>query len=501
MFKQIISLFLFQNINCFFTEIKGLLKPRGWDTTFKWEIEPEKFYWFELANRIYLAYFNNSSKYHSNPYLLFIVIPEARREDCYIPEFCCLLKSAFDRFYLTSAFLSLLPNKKNAVHYQVLVRIEDMKIEGEIQLGDKTTFTGKNFKLKGFNLCISLLNSVEIGTKRWHRFYKVKDYFYGLFVETYYVIYRNDSGESETAVLLKTADLVEMSLIKFQTNSVQGEVFLTENENIFEINPKKDTFHHTYNFHVIKMDWSESNYIICFDLEQSGDLEFQSIFEKNKPKEEEVEMPLTKRLSQVGQENYLVKDTKSEKVVVETPSYFIGKKLEVSKLVVPFRVIVSKPNGLSEAQVVFRMYDFNHKQNHFWFFTTKKHLVCFDYFVKNGKLFFIITDKPKELGYVSITDPVKVVETFKETEMKGVLEFLNGTVIFDRNSAITLTGYDPGVEERETNSASEKRFKSVCRRHRNKIVFLLTGLVLATVCFFIKRTNPRFKKKIKQKHK
>ena len=251
MFGQVVSLFFLRNINCFFTELRDVLEPSGWETASAVEINPDNFYWFGVGNRICLVYFNNRLKHHRNPYLLFLTVPGVRSEDWCSSETYQLLVSAFDNFYKTSAFLSLLPNQQNTGYYRFSAMI------GDVWTGNKTTFVGKNFVLKSFTGCVSLLVAVEIGTKAWRRFYKVKECFYGLFVETYYVSYHNLFGNARTNVLFKTADLIEMSFIKFWTELVGTEVFLAGKENFFKIDPKKDTFLYAHNLYAFKTSWSE----------------------------------------------------------------------------------------------------------------------------------------------------------------------------------------------------------------------------------------------------
>ena len=183
MLRLNIILLLFRNRNCFYATFKGFAESSISETTLRPEIKPKVYYFFELENGFYLAYFDNTSEHHENPFILLLMIPEAQDKEWSDPDSCQLLTTAFDEFYKNSAFLSLLPSEQNQKYYRILATIKNVTIKGEFYLGNNgTSFLAKGFALQRFIDCVPLLNSVKIGTLSSNHFYKVEDILYGLFV-------------------------------------------------------------------------------------------------------------------------------------------------------------------------------------------------------------------------------------------------------------------------------------------------------------------------------
>ena len=139
-----------------------------------------------------------------------------------------MLTSAFDNFYKNSVFFSLLPNKQNRNVCKFSPTIINFTINGEIRLETSSTAINTNFMLIKVKSCISLLETVKVGTRSWNRFYKENDKCYGVFIEIYYLLYKNTSDQSNIITLFRTADLTEVGLVLFQTTYVEGKLFLND---------------------------------------------------------------------------------------------------------------------------------------------------------------------------------------------------------------------------------------------------------------------------------
>ena len=451
-----------------------------------------------MANRFYLVYFDDSSEYHEHPFLLLIENPEARDKDWSDLESCRLLTASFDEFYKNSAFLSLLPNERNKKHYKLLVTIKNVTIKGELHLGhNRTIFVAKDFALRRFTGCASLLESSKIGTVSLNRFYEVEDRVYGLFITACYILYQDPFASPKLATSFRTGDLAEMDFLVFRVNSVQGKIFLISKDEFFAVDKKRKLFYHPHNIYNFKLASTAHYFNIIFESRTNMNQPFRFFAGLKELNDKEIEMPVLQRLSQIDKRVYLLRCVESSKITVEVPSYFFGQELTISKLVVPFRFNIENEDRVIETQVIFGTYNFDRKDNSFWFCATKKYLIHFDYFIEGKNIVFIVTKviDPTTDAFVPISTDSS--ELYKGTRSRGGLPFLNGTLVYNGKTALTLK-----ESETNTNPVSEEGIKYLCKKHKNKLLFLLTGLALVVVCLFIKRLfYPNIKKKLKQRRK
>ena len=256
------------------------------------------------------------------------------------------------------------------------------------------------------------------------------------------------------------------------------------------------------NMYSFQTEWSEEM-VIYFALHENKKQPFQLLVDFKELVEEKVKMSAVQKLLRVDQKVYLFRCEDSTKITVEVPSYSFEQELEVSKLVVPFIFVIDKLSGLVETQVIFEVYNFDYKDNYFWFHTTtRSHLIYFDYFIKNKNLVFTITKVTNSVNNVLIATPIQSLELYIGTEMKRILNFLSGAIIHSQNTKVIVTECGSNAEEQKAILVPEKGFKYFCKRHKNGIFFVLISFTLLILYFFTKRLfYPNLKKKLKQKRK
>ena len=499
MLKKLFSLFFLQNIYCFFSEIEAITGSKDLDMSLGKTMTLKKFYWFKLENKYYLMHFNRALKDHENPFLLLILIPYVQNDDWFSPTDCQLLTLSFENFYENSAYISLLPNEQNRTYYKVVALINEARIEAVVHLGETITFVGKQFALQSFTDCPLLLKSIKAGTISWECFYKEegKDSFYGLYIESYYIIYRNSSKSTKTVPFLRIGGLTDISFILFETKSVQGNLFLTGNDDFLQLDAKKTLFCIRQNIYTFEMFWSDE-FFIQFPSQEGSNK--QMTFHAKDTRLFEVDIPVIKRLTQIDQKVYLIKNIVSEEIKVEIPVFLFGQKVELSKLVIAFRIIVQKPNGLLQHQLFVNVYNFTNKENCFRVSSEEDYFISFGYSIENEKLIFIITNAKDSNDNSLEVSSVKDIETAGEG-MKRKTSFLSGAIIWDPDTKVTLTGSKYKAEKQDIKQISDNGLKYFVKKHKNKIIFLLVTLVLLVICFFVKRGFTYHKKKIKQKRK
>ena len=494
MFETIFSLFILQNINGYFTEIEGEFKSTDSDTSLETNLESAGYYWFELQNKIHLAYFNNSSNHHETPFLLFVRVPHGQT------AFCSRLVTAFNDFYKTSVFLSLLPNEQNLNYYRILAQIEDVMIEGKVHLGNRTTFVA-DFTLKRFTDCPLIINSTQIGTRSWTHFYKVEDSFYGLFIGVYYIIYRNPSETSNIVAFFSIGDLFEASFIKLRTHFNQGKVFLISENNLFEVESKEYLFYSEQNVYGMKMPWSKEEFYISFDERENMVKQFSFSLGHERLNEEDVKMFAIERLSKTGRTVYLIRNTDSDKIKIEIPTYSFQQYLKTVKVIIPFKIVVEKPSDLFSVQILFKVCDLSLETNFLHFYAPNEHFLQIDHFVENGHIYFIITNAMDENGKTLAIKSVKEKEAFKGTEMLEVSRFLNGAIVCGQSVVLTPTEDQKNTTERRIKPVSEKDTKNFFSKHKKKVILFVIILILLVVGLFSKLIYPECRKKINQQRK
>ena len=137
-----------------------------------------------------------------------------------------LLIKAFNNFYETSAFLSLLPNEQNRKFYSIFINIDNRPIHGWAKLEGSTLFMFLHFPLQKLVNHNPLLEQTKICTLSWYCFYKVKNTYYGFFMKTYFIFYQEQNAHAESVVTFRAADLNEPGNLFFTPNVHRGKVFL-----------------------------------------------------------------------------------------------------------------------------------------------------------------------------------------------------------------------------------------------------------------------------------
>ena len=113
-----------KQIGCLFLEIEGVREPLDSQISLKTEILPMEYYWFEWKNRIYIFRFDNTLRFHENPFVIIILVDKMNDETWFDLENYRLLETAFDNFQKNSGFFSLLPHKPNNNFYDFFFRLK-----------------------------------------------------------------------------------------------------------------------------------------------------------------------------------------------------------------------------------------------------------------------------------------------------------------------------------------------------------------------------------------
>ena len=145
--------------------MEGISVPFAFEKQQTFDIMAGKYYWFEFENEVFLLHFDNKLETHENPFLVFILVEDAKNERWHETENNQLLITAFDDFFITSTFFSLLPNNENRKYYNFSVNTDyNIRLDEEIKLdGTNISITPDSILIKLTNF-VSVLQQVKIGT-------------------------------------------------------------------------------------------------------------------------------------------------------------------------------------------------------------------------------------------------------------------------------------------------------------------------------------------------
>ena len=505
----IFYLFFLKAIKCPYKELRGFSESTTRNKKFSLEIKRKTFYWFECTTKLYLLYFDNSLEFHERSFLFIVVIPETTSKGWSDQiNYCQLLLTAFDNASQTCSFFSFWPNEQNVKFYKFSAQNLDVAVEGELVVNNTSTFVNTDSVLTKISSCTSLLETVKIGTKFWNSFYKFEDTFFGLFIETYYILYQSTDERSKTVNMFRIADLIKVGYIWFQTSSVKGKVFLSSNEHSLEINFKQNIGVYERNKYTLQISFPFLSKIsIVFDLEENKTQNFL-FFLNNKKLCEYVLIPEIEKLPQVGKRFYLIENEWQEKLTIEVPVYYFGKKVEMSKLIFMFKLIKGEVGKFSKPHVFSEILNFNVEENYFSiYYERETYWIYFDYDAKDKHIFFKII---KVDSSTNNNLSLKVKETtrcYKLKKRNKVPLFLNGAIIYDKQAFIKITKFGLTKITLTNSEYSHMEFQI---KSKNQIVCCLVVLIFLTVCLFIwlvyqskkiKITNKkgRFNKMKKQK--
>ena len=484
MFCVTTFIYFFQNTKTFYREIEGTFERVNTHQFTTLKIETGKYYWFEFSNERYLFIFDNNLQFNKNSFILFVIVPMAKSKSWPDLEGDQLLISAFDNFHETSAFLSLLPNEQNRNVYSIFININNRLIYGWAKLEDDALFMSPNFPLQKLTKCSALLEKTKIRTISWNCFYKVKDTYYGFFMKTYFIFYQERNEHVENIVIFKAADLSELGYLVFTLDIHGGKVFLNDKDDFLWINRPTSIMPVEPNKYRLGGLFSVSTFDIIFDLEKDKIEEFQFLV-KNPLLRENTEIPLIEKLPQIGKNHYILNEDHKKRFILEVPVYFFRRKLEISKLIVVFWFIIEHLHESPTAEGYFQLYDFTKTENIFSFRPTGSCRVSFEYFVENES----VTFKPTNITFVGIRKEfltlTKVKKTFDITEKEiGILKFVNGAIIYDPNSIVTL--FRPETyKERQIEPELESKYKELKKKGK-KLVYMLMGFILVSVCLLVR---------------
>ena len=498
MFNYLFFLFLFllQPTNCIYIEVRGKAEANKSLHFVSAVIEPGKYYWFEVAENIYLVYFDINSKLHKNPFILIMAVPRAKKTQWPFLENERVLVDAFDDFDRTSTFISLLPNKQNNIHYSIMLEFEDAEIHTDVELGTTIVLKGYGFCLEKVIDSVPLLEHAQIGTKTWSIFYQEGDHYYALFAEVYYVAYKETVERPNALTSFRTAELIEVTVIKFQTNTEHGQLFLSNESRFFEIDTNKNAnmyFKNSYSF-LVSFPFSVCGLIFPVEADKTQQILF--FFAKTKLSKQ-AKRPAIEKLTQTGASVYFLEKNSEKAIELEVPVYFFGQSREVSRLVVLFRFVLVKQNNVVEVYTFFRTYDFAKKENVFYFQVVEDCWLFFDHFIENGKVFFKLTKMVKLKEKDSVFVPAEVGETCDVIEKDNVSAFLNGAIIYDPQSVVLLTSSVSYAKMDKRTSDLKNGSKSLGQKYKIGSLCLLLLFLFFAGLFFVRR----FRKKLAKKKK
>ena len=440
---RIFFLFFLKDTDCFYGELEGALNATKEENWIGSKIETKTFYWFEAKNKTHLFYFDNSLEFHKRPFFLLILVRWANDNDWPISANCQLLSTTFDNFYKDSVFFSLLPNEQKRSFYRFTVEIQESVVDGEVELKEEEEETSivSDFELKKLTSCASLLRTVKFGTISRSRFYQGEDELYALFVETYYVLYKNVDESSTTENLFRTADLVEVGYVLFRTAAEKGKVFLTGSADTIMINFTQNVSgneRNSYNLKDYFLFLPENS--VAFEFEESKEQQFD-FFINNRMTDKDLGTLLIEKLPQVGTKHYLLVFSSDNVVGVELPIYFFGEKLEISELVFVFKLArIKKFGGLSEARVFFTIFDFYKESNSSWVrYDGTTYAVYLNYKIERGSISFGISNIRMEVSTEYILTEKETTKINEPIKRKTTSDFLGGAIIYNKDTTLTLT--------------------------------------------------------------
>ena len=486
-------MFFLGTLRGLYKELEGFERSNIQKRNFNSNIEPKIYYWFKFGSKNFLLYFDNTLDFHRRPFLLFLVIPETKYIDWSTKNGCQSLKNAFDNFYETSAFLSLLPNEQNRDFYKISITILDSTIDGELGLEFSSISVNFDFTLIKLNNCISLLKTVKIGTMSWNRFYKENDKSYGLFIETYYLLYQNTIDQSNTAILFRTADLIEVGLIVFQTISVKGKVYLSDTNKFFKTHSQLNVRAHGTNKYNLEI------YTVIFELLENKRKPF-NFFVDGKEPSKIIGKPLIGKLPERKQRTFLLENQSKEKLEIQVPGYFLDRKLEGMDFFIRIKLIYGAFKKDPEINIFFRKLSLTglvYFWIHFSSYRNSYTIIFFNYEVKDGSINFKITKvlfpSTKETFY-----PLGNVETYEPIKNNTLSGFLSGAVLPDQKS-ISRTKSDFSPKEYKTIFGGLTHTLLSDNKQGSKSIYLLMIFVLVAVFIFLTGLFCFFKRRVSQR--
>ena len=349
MITWIIFTILLKNLNFPYIEIEGKLDTFMSERHHSFNINSGKYYWFEFENKIHLLYFNNNLETHENPFLLLILIIDAKGKRWYEAENNQLLLTAFDNFHTTSAFFSLLPNEQNRNCYEFMAEIYfKQKLYGEIKLTNTIIFINLDYRLNELENYNLLLQHVKVGTLFWHRFYQLENLFFELVLETYYIVYQEDLRNLYTNSSFRVGSLVEISLGVFEVLFVREKVFLKNRQFFFELYPKKNSCLSLRNAYYSSHFFTNSSVRIQFDFKEDERQQFKFFFEETLMDAWETGELYTEGLLHIGQRTYVFRNDLQEIITVEIPTYDIRGIDNISILLISLKFVTETLFGSPE---------------------------------------------------------------------------------------------------------------------------------------------------------
>ena len=503
MFNIILAVLLLLNSDCTYLEIEGVSETSTMGSFLKSETKSGKFYWFEWLNEIYLFYYENNQKAHRTPFLLFVVIPDARNRHWPYTENYRLLEKAFDDFHQTSAFVSLLPNTQNRNFYSFLVVINSNLVCGLVKVDDSLVFMSENFTLTTLTNHTNILTDFKLGTLSSRRFYESNNKFYGLFMEVYYVIYKDQNEKLESVFLFRTGSLIEIALVSFKTYFTKGKIFLEDRDGVFEFRFIKNIKPREKNTYILRVFHPVRFITVYFDLKENKSKQFEFYFAYIFNLENNIARPKFEKLFQTGKNIFFFEsDFKAAHTIeIEIPSYFIAQKLDVSKLIVPFKIIQKKAGKVYMVDVHFLKYNFVEKKNIYRFNSKIFYYLHFGYFVEINKLFFVITKITNSNKEPTNLKQIASVESYDKTERTRFDMFLSGTIIYYQDSVVILEPNEVYTKEFKIKPVMKDESKQSYDKNNITVICLLVGLVLVGICFASKWLFHIFKKKLSKRRK
>ena len=483
----IIFAFFSTNLNCSYVEIEGISIPSTSEKQQSFDIMAGKYYWFEFENEVFLLHFDNKLETHENPFLVFILIEDAKSERWLEVENNHLLITAFDDFFIMSSFFSLLPNNENRKYYNFSVNTDyNIRLDGEIKLDGKKISITLDSILTELTNFVSVLQQVKIGTLFWRCFYKVENLFYELVLEGTYILYQENFENPNASFSFRIGNLVELSVSVFEVRFLKEKALLHNNSSFFKIYPKKYVQLFEKNAYRSRHFFTIPSAYIVFNFEENKNQQFQFVFERTHMNDEETDKPAIERLPHSGQRTYVFKNDNKKEVTIEIPTYYIGQKTELSLLLVSLKFIAEDSLCRFKRKHFFTIckYDFRNEENGFNIYASSPYYFWLSFTVENRNLVFRVTKVTDVIGKEYSSVSIGIAETQKGSDNKSLSTTLDGAAVYDERSTVVLT-------EKRTYK-QEPNLEKCNKKH---ISYGLTCLILLIVCCSVGGTLFCFRKK------
>ena len=482
MFFPVVLFIFLKYIKCPYTEVEGIFEPTDNQPFSESEMLSGKYYWFEHENKIYLFHFQNNSRSNEDPFVLIVAISGATSKNWPEPENPQLLADAFDDFHKTSAYLSFLQNKDNRRVFVHLVTLFDNTIEIRVKLGLVTVLMSRHFKLNELSNYAVFLKHVNVDTTTWSKFYEERNDHYGLFTEAYYVTFPERVKNLGSVSLFRIGDVSKALLTLFQVNVVEGKTFLSEAAALRTLFLKEVTRNQQNDHYAFQTIDTHCICNILFDLKQNGPHQFRLSVKSN----DLGEVPAfeVEKLFQVGYKTYYFTDGLFDMLKIVIPDFLLEQKIEVSKLMLSFRIYIKQQDKPLESLVLVKAFDFQMEENCFTLYIARNFQFCLKYTVQNEILNFSIPRVVnwEHLDSVSTSKnyEMKHDPTFKKKFFEG---FLSGAIIFDANSIKISIEPKPKEEEERKADIRLSPEKMVEKPQKVKMVYIAIGLILVVILF------------------